>query len=84
MLHFAVTTNPDYVPKVECTENLFRSLFDLRLHLGSTVAPTAPQEPLEKPPLPVFWFLKRTVILDGDYMMEITTNHAAACAYPFN
>lgn len=53
LLHFAVTTNPAYVPKVECTENLFRSLFDLRSHLGSTVAPTALQEALEKPPLPV-------------------------------
>lgn len=51
MLHFSETTNPDYVPKVEFTDRVSRSLFDLRLHLGSTEAPAAealtPEEPSE-------------------------------------
>lgn len=85
MVHFATTASPDYALKVEFTDSVFKSLFDLRLHFRSTTADAlALQEPLGKPPLPLVWFLKRTVILDGDYMIEITPNRAAVCASPFN
>lgn len=92
LLRFPVTTNLDYFLKAKLLNNIFKSLFDLRLHLRptSTADALSIQNSLEKtgkPPLPSLPFLcceNRVVILDGNYMTQITPKHAAVYTYPFN
>lgn len=89
LLHFSVTTNLDYFLKAKLLNNILKGMFDLWLHLrpSSTADALSIQNSLEKaekPPLPFLCCMNRIVILDGNYMTQITPKHAAIYTYPFN